>query len=434
MRDVFLLVAIASLALLALRKPQVGILAWMWISIMNPHKLTYGFIYNMQVLDALVGITLLSCVFHWKSKSSAEFIGIAKLLLAFYLWCTLTTIFAVDFFLAIDRWIAFSKTLLLFVCILLFMNKKHWILASVGVFILSISFTGVKGGIFTLLTGGSHKVWGPPGTAWGDNNGVSVAMLIVLPITLAFYPIFMARWKKLGVLGFTLCFFATVLGTQSRGGLVGLLGMSGMAVARSQKKFLVTMLAVMALIAGYTFMPPTWHDRMSTITNYEQEGSANTRLIQWAYAIDISLERPFFGNGFDAFYFKPYYYLYVADKDSNRAVHSNYFQVLGEQGYIGIIMYLSLMMLIIVNAKKYALKCKGRKDLVWAVSLLSALQFSITGYAVNGLTVNMAYLDLYYYLVAFSILLISHIRKKLALPGQQLPCNLPKELRSGDEA
>jgi probable O-glycosylation ligase (exosortase A-associated) len=413
MRDLFLLAAIITFALLAMRKPQVGILAWLWLSIMNPHKLTYGFIYNMQVLDALVGITLLSCLFHWKEKASTQFHGLLKLLLAFYIWCTLTTIFSVDFFLSLQDWIAFTKTLLLVVCILLFMNKKHWILGCFAIFILSIGFTGFKGGIFTVLTGGGHKVWGPPGTAWGDNNGVSIAMLMVMPITLAYFHIVAKKWQKLTVVSVTLIFFSTLLGTQSRGGLIGMLGICGVVMLRSQKKLLMSVLVILTLSAGYAFMPQSWHERMSTIQHYQQDSSASTRLIQWGYAIDISLERPIFGNGFDAFFYKPYYLMYAADKDANRAVHSNYFQVLGEQGYIGLLMYLALIIMIIVKAKKYALKCKGRKDLIWAASLLSALQFSIVGYAVNGLTVNMAYLDLFYYLLAFCVLLICHIQGKL---------------------
>jgi len=409
MRDIFILTAIIILALAALRRPQIGILAWLWISVMNPHRLSYGFIYSMPLLDGIVAITLLSCLIHWKDRAPVRYVGILKIVTAFYVWCTLTTIFSVDTDLSFEKWLAYTKTMLLFVVILLFMNRKHWIISFVLVFVLSVGLTGFKGGIFTVLTGGSHRVWGPPGTAWGDNNGVSVAMLMIAPLTLGCMQLCKTKFQKLFVLGGAGAFFVTILGTQSRGGLVGLLAMLGFVVLRSQKKILLSIIAVIGLAGGYAFMPQSWHDRMATIQNYEEDGSANTRLIQWEYAIDISLERPLFGNGFDAFFHQPYYYAHVAHKDSNRAVHSNYFEVLGEQGYIGILMYLSIIALCVINARKYALKCVDRDDLKWAAALLLGLQFSIIGYAVNGLTVNMAYIDLFYYLIAMVVLLISYI-------------------------
>ena len=160
-------------------------------------------------------------------------------------------------------------------------------------------------------------------------------------------------------------------------------------------------------------MPEGWHNRMATILTPSEDGSASTRLVQWKYAIDISLERPLFGNGFDAFFHKPYYYRYVVGKDSNRAVHSNIFQILGEQGFIGLAMYLSMWVMLVLLSKKYARLCKGRKDLVWAASLIGMMQFSVIGFAANGLTLNLAYLDLYFFILAFTVLLISHIRKEL---------------------
>lgn len=413
MRDIFLLIALIILGIAALRKPQVGILAWLWISVMTPHRLAFGFLYSFPLLDGLALVTILSCLAHWKQRPSASFHPILKILLCFYLWCSLTTIFSVDFMLSLEDWLDFTKTLILLVCILLFMNKKHWIIAFAAVLVLSVGFYGFKGGMFTIATGGAYRVWGATGTDWGSNNGMSMAMLMVIPIALALTTLFISKFKKLVGLGFALSLFIAALGTQSRGGLIGIIGMCGFAIMRTKKKILILTLVIISLGGGVVFMPQSWHDRMATIQNYENEGSANTRLIQWQYAIDISKERPFFGNGFDAFFYQPYYLKHVADKDNNRAVHSNYFQVLGEQGYIGLLMYLSLLITLIVSAKRNSDKCENRADLKWAYSILSALQFSVVGYAVNGITLNMAYLDLFYYIIALFALLISYINKEI---------------------
>lgn len=414
MRDFFIISSIIIMVPFILRKPQVGILAWMWISIMNPHKLTYGWIYDYPLLDIIAGATLLSAVINIKKMHKVHFHPIITLLLVFYLWSTLTTIFAVDYDAAYLRWLPFSKTLLLVGLIFLYMNTKHWIMAQVGVFILSIGYTGIKGGLYTLIYGGGARIWGPPGTGWGDNNDVSIVMLMVIPMILALRGIYTKKFHRLGILGVAISFFFTVLGTQSRGALVGLLGMSTFAAWRSKQKILVIPLLLISLGAGLAFMPQSWWDRMGTIQTYEQDSSASSRILQWNYAIQISMERPFFASGFNARFYQPYYKKYMEGIDENRSAHSNYFQVLEEQGFIGIFIYLLLMATIIIAASRVYKSAKDRDDLKWASLLLYSTQFSVVGYAFNGLTINQGYLEIYYFLLTFVVLLISQIKIGLA--------------------
>lgn len=415
LRDIFLLTAIIVISLSALRKPQVGLLGWLWISVMNPHRLSYGFIFSMPLLDGLAAVTITSCIVHWKERASAEFHPILKLLLVFYIWCTLTTVFSVDASKAYPDWLDFTKTLVLVSLLALFMNQKHWIIATAAVFAISIGFFGVKGGLFTLRGGGGNRVFGPPGTDWGSNNGVAIAMLMVGPIIMGFTGMFRRGLHKFVSSASALLCLVTVLGTQSRGGLVGLLAMLGSVFLRSRQKLLALLIIPPLLAGAFMFMPQSWHNRMATIIDFEDDGSANTRLIQWEYAIDISLERPLFGNGFEAFFHQPYYLKYVAHKDTNRSVHSSLFQVLGEQGYIGLAMYYSMLAMLVVCSKRYSRLCKDRDDLLWASSLVGVIQFSIIGFAFNGLTINVAYLDLLFYLLVIEVLLISQIRKGMGL-------------------
>jgi probable O-glycosylation ligase (exosortase A-associated) len=388
LRDIFLFAALVTICLASLRRPQIGLLGWIWISLMNPHKLAFGFITSMPLLDILFVFTGLGCLIRWKERKSADYHPLLKVLVAFYVWCTLTTIFSVDFLLSWHDWLNFTKTLLAVFLILQFMAKRHWIIASFAVYILALGFSGFKGGFFTVITGGAHHVLGPPGTYWGDNNGVSMAMLMAFPIALGFAGVFNRKIYRMGAYLLAATCVISVFGTQSRGGLVGLVAVCGATILRSRRKFLALMLAPAILAGAFFFMPQTWIDRMYTMANPEEAGGS--RLIQWEYAIDISLERPFFGSGFDCFFHQPYYYRYVAHKDKNRAVHSSYFQVLAEQGYIGLAMYLSMLVMMLHVSRKYSLLGKGREDLRWATSLMGMTQFSVIGYAANGLTLNMA--------------------------------------------
>ena len=147
---------------------------------------------------------------------------------------------------------------------------------------------------------------------------------------------------------------------------------------------------------------------MATIQSYEEDASASKRILQWQYAVDIANQRPLFANGFDAYLHQPYYQRFVGSSDKNRAVHSNYFQVLGEQGYIGLLLYLIIMGTAFFSAGRWSRKFSSTQETRWASPFLEMIQFSIAGYAFNGLTINVAYIDLYYLILAFMALLISY--------------------------
>ncbi len=416
MRDIFIFSAIICIVLATLRKPQIGILGWLWLSIMNPHKESFGWIYTMPILDIIAGATLISVVINFKQAKKAVFHPIAVMLLMFYILTCLSTLFSISYDLSFEKWLDFTKTMLFILFMLLFLNSRHWIIAGLWTFIFAVGFTGIKGGIFTVLTGGGARIWGAPNTLWGDNNGVSLAMLMVIPLMFAMKDLLDKKIFRLGVYGGALLSFITILGTQSRGGLVGIIGSTFVLFVRTKHKILIGSLVVIGAISVLAFMPDSWKSRMQSIQTYEQDSSASNRILQWKYAIQLSFESPVIGNGFDARYYQPFYQKYMAGIDTNRSVHSVYFQVLEEQGYLGIFLYFLLMITAVVSAQRVAKQAQKREDLKWAASLLTYSQVSIAGFAFNGLTINVAYIDLYYYILAFIVLLISHVKIELAKP------------------
>ncbi|NOZ42282.1 MAG: hypothetical protein GXP02_03825, partial [Alphaproteobacteria bacterium] len=199
MRDIFIFTAIIIIVIATLRKPQIGILGWLWLSIMNPHKEAYGWITTMPVLNIIAGATLISVVLNFKQARKAMFHPIVVLMVIFYLWTCLSTVFAVSYDLTLPKWVEFSKTMLFVFLIMLFFNRRHWIISAIWVFIFSVGYTGVKGGVFTVLTGGGIRIWGAPGTMWGDNNGVALAMIMVIPLIFAMKDLLGKKILRFGV-------------------------------------------------------------------------------------------------------------------------------------------------------------------------------------------------------------------------------------------
>jgi probable O-glycosylation ligase (exosortase A-associated) len=411
MRDLFFITIFIGSIPFILRSPRVGVLMWVWISVANPHRESFGWIMTFPVLDLIAGATLVSVVLNMKQLHVPKDDGIFRLLIVFFIWCTLTTIFSVYPESAWIKWEKFAKSFLIVFLIIFTHTTRRHVYALVWVLVLSVGFTGIKSGLFTILTAGNYRVWGPLGTWWGDNNHVSAVMLMFFPILIALA----VSWKVAAYRYMTLfaafLYFVTIFGTHSRGGLVGLVGVYMMYALRTKKLF--KSLAGAAVIVGVAlvFMPSHWLNRMESIEGHEDQ-SSQTRLVQWAYAIDIANERPFFGNGFDG-NFDPYYQtLFLADEieeNRGRAMHSVYFELLSEQGYIGLLIFLMIGASALRASNKYKLSksevvsSANSDDRTWIKKLAYSLQFGMAGYAANGATINVAYLDIYYFLIALLV-------------------------------
>jgi probable O-glycosylation ligase (exosortase A-associated) len=160
-------------------------------------------------------------------------------------------------------------------------------------------------------------------------------------------------------------------------------------------------IAIVASI-GLMFMPPQWFERMQTIQTYEEDQSALGRLNAWGFAINLANARPLVGGGFQTFT-SELFVQYAPDPYDFHDSHSIYFEVLGEQGYVGFLLYMTLAILTWRCSSRVLRRTRARPDLYWARSLAAMLQVSLVGYAVGGAFLGLAYFDLLYHLVALSI-------------------------------
>lgn len=69
MRDLLILALVVGGALMALARPWVGVMLWNWISLMNPHRLAWGFAYSMPVA-LIAGVATLLGLLFTKDKQS----------------------------------------------------------------------------------------------------------------------------------------------------------------------------------------------------------------------------------------------------------------------------------------------------------------------------------------------------------------------------
>jgi len=186
---------------------------------------------------------------------------------------------------------------------------------------------------------------------------------------------------------------------------------------------------VLALIPVlFAFMPDAWFERMGTIQSFEEDESALGRINAWYFAFNLAVARPFLGGGFGTF--DPILFLqYAPDPNDFHDAHSIYFEVLGEQGFVGLALFLLLGVLTYRSASWIIRKTKKRPDLDWANHLAAMIQVSLIGYAICGAFLGLAYFDFLYVLIAIIILTRKIVADELMVTNPQEPLS-PQESSS----
>lgn len=428
MRDVFLLLMVFSTIPMIFLRPHVGILAWCWISYMNPHRLAWGFAYDFPVAMVIGIATLMAWVLS-KEPKKLQINFVSGLLLTFVFWMSVANLFAMVPDLAFEKWTQSAKILLMTFVTMMLMGTRERLHALVWVAVISLAFFGIKGGVFTILKGAEFRVWGPPGSFIADNNALAMALVMMLPLVRYLQLHTESKLIRLGLYAAMILIAFSIIGSQSRGAFLGASAMVVFLIAKSRQRVLLGMIVVAFLVIAAIFVPRTWIDRMRTIETYEQDGSALSRLEVWEFAIKVAHDHPIVGGGFRVSYDDNIYLKYMPDarKGKGRNYHSVYFEILGELGYVGLSIYLAVLLAVWRSGSRTIAMTNNRPDLRWANDLARMTQVSLVGFAVAGAFQNLAYFDFYFCLVAILFLARQIVSKQLAADNSSTQQAAPVE-------
>jgi probable O-glycosylation ligase (exosortase A-associated) len=336
-------------------------------------------------------------------------------LLAFTAWMCMTLPFSISFDTSLELWWRVMKIMLMtFVCLMLVKSARDvrrlvWVLA------ISLGFYGVKGGLFTIRTGGANRVWGPDNTFIGDNNALALALIMVIPLMVFLRQQSARRWLRRGLAGAMILCALAALGAYSRGAALAIGAMAAVLWFKSSNKSAMGAMLVVAAPLMLAFMPSEWSLRMESINNYQDDASAQGRINAWWMTWNLARDR-FFGGGFDI-YEPAVFAMYAPNPIDLHAAHSIYFQVLGEHGFIGLALYLLLGVLAWRDAAWIIEHSCAFDDLRWAAPLAAMIQTSLAGFAVGGAFLSLAYFDVPYYLVGILVATRALVAQRLAQPA-----------------
>jgi len=419
MRDIALFIIVFGLLPFILRHSYVGVLVWSWISYMNPHRLTWGAAYDFPFAQ-VVAITLFVSLLFNKDKKSFPFTPITVTWIVFLLWTVVTTTSAIY---PDDAWDyelqVFKIQLILFISMWM-MGSAERIRMMIWVMFFSIGFFGIKGGVFTLSTGGSGRVWGPAGSFIADNNHLAVALLMVIPLGL--YLLKYEVERKIFKYGLLLCvtlIAVSVIGSFSRGAFLAIGAISVYFWLKTPGKIISGALGAFVLGTTMMLMPSHWHDRMASISDYKNDASAMTRINVWGYSINIANDR-LTGGGYRS-WTQENFARWAPDPRDRAVAHSIYFAVLADHGWIGLILFLLIFTQAWFTAGKIIkhTKARGSPEDQWMAGLATMIKVSLVAYASGGAFLSLAYFDLPWHMVAIVVLLDQEARRRDIYPDKK---------------
>lgn len=399
MRDFLVMSVIVPWAMVAIRHPWIGVLLWVWVSLMSPHRYTYGFAYSAPVAMLAAGVTLVGLLFTVQKRNPFKASPVVWFALL-TLWITLSWQMGLDPSGQFSQWDKVIKVnVMVFVTLMLFHSKQH-IFCLVWVLTLSVALLSAKGGVFTIATGGGYRVWGPPGSWIEGNNDFAVATIMTIPL-LRFMQMQVSRkWLSLLLTLLMLLCAASALGSHSRGALLAIVAMTTVLWWRGGRRVRNGLLLLALGAVMITAMPSNWTERMETIETYEEDASALGRLSAWWVSWRIAQNYPF-GVGFDITSselfnaFSPY-----GTEFGQPVAHSIWFQMLGHHGFVGFFLYVAVWVSTWFVAGRLRRAASARPDIKWVGDLGAMAQVCLVGYAVGGAFLQLAYYDFPYYVMA----------------------------------
>ena len=395
-----------------LKDPYIGVLVWNLFAFLSPHRYTWAFASNFRFSLVIAVSTLVSFLLY-KGHKRIPWRGPIVLMVLLSCWVSITTLLALNPTGASQEWQRFSKIILMILLALALIDSRQKLDGLIWIICVSLGFFGFKGGLFTLAHGGIYSVGGPPGSFIEGNNEIAFALIMCLPLMRYLQLNATKLYVKIGLSTVMLLSAVSIVGSYSRGAFLAGAAMVCVLWLRSRRRLGLFVVLILLIPAMFTFMPEKWHERMGTIQNYEQDGSAMGRINAWRCAWNLANDNPIFGGGARAFT-RAVFYRYAPNPEDIHDVHSIYFEMLAEQGFVGLVIFLAIGIITLWHAQQIRKMAKDNASLRWAHDLASMCQVTIVGYAVGGAFLGLAYWDLPYTVGAIVTLTSVFVERELA--------------------
>lgn len=397
-------------------RPFYGVLLWAVVAFLNPQQYIWGgaafFPWAMAVaIPTLAGMLFFSR--GWRNLASFK----VFLLVVLWLWFTVTSLVSTSTTIFMDhagdtwfQWRFVSKVLLMTGVTIAVVDSFARLRILVMVMAGSLGFYVAKALPFIFLTGGAFRLYGPANSMIADNNDFGLALNMTLPLFFFLAQSESNPWIRRLCAFLFLITIPAIFFTYSRGALVGLAAVGGLMLIRLKQRWLIAPVIVLGMLGAIMFAPQSWRDRMNP--GQGLDNSARERINAWTFSWNLASDYPITGGGFATFT-PELFARYAPTANDVKGPHSVYFQVLGEHGFVGLFLYLSLVVSCLLSVGRLAKRAQYHEDAVIA-NYARMFQFSIIGFLVSGLFLGRAYFDYFLSIVGCLIILEAVARREWA--------------------
>nr|WP_221240482.1 putative O-glycosylation ligase, exosortase A system-associated [Sphingobium boeckii] len=424
---------LAALFGLGLKRPFLFILAYVYVDIVSPQRLSYLLLNSVPISMVAAGLAVLGWL-AMDDKRNARFAPRQALMLILLLYCG-ATLGASPFPLeAYAKWDWVWKALAFAIFLPLTLHTRLRIEALVLYMILCAASIIIVGGLKTATAGGGYGVLNlmvSNNSGLYESSTIATVAIAIVPLILwlmKYGTIYPPDWRVRLFSGALI--FACLLipiGTEARTGLICIAVLGLLLLRFNRRRFLYIGLAGALGLIALPLLPSSFTQRMDTIQGYKADSSANTRLAVWGWTWQFAKDHPF-GGGFESYRANR---LRIENEtrlgvgigadvkktvhfDAARAFHSAYFEMLGEQGYPGLMLWLAIQLggLFRMEVIRRRYRDRDRPDELWVAPLAVGLQHAHIIYLIGALFVGIAFQPFIFMLIGVQIGLSSYLQRR----------------------
>jgi probable O-glycosylation ligase (exosortase A-associated) len=410
-RDLVFVGYLAALIALGFRRPFLFVLAYAYVTIVSPQRLSYYMLNSVPIALIVAALAMAA----WLLVDDKKGLRVAPrqlLIVALLAYCGATTWNADMGFEAFHKWEWVWKALA-FAAFLPFTLRTRLRIESFVLFmVLSASAIIVTGGIKTLLSGGGYgtlNLMVDSNSGLYEGSTISTVAVAIIPLILWLVrhgTVFPPDWRvKTYAAGLIFACLLIPVGTEARTGLVCIAVLAVLMLRDVRRRFLYLGLMGAAGLAAVPLLPQSFTSRMETIGTYQADSSATTRIAVWKWTWDYVQDNPW-GGGFDAYKQNRIQVQTVSTalagdvqlvnerfhQDEARAYHSSYFEMLGEQGFSGLFLFLLIHGIGLVRMEVLRRRYRKPADSeAWIAPLATALQHFQLIYLTGSLFLGIAF-------------------------------------------
>ena len=413
MRDLFFTLVLLAAIPIGLTTNYMALAFWYWIAFFQPHTQSFSFAMSVPFGQVAAGLALLSWMIS-KEKKLPPATPIVVLLVLLAVWVSITSLAAMFPSYAYVKWDLTVKVILMALVGIAVMQSRERLNILIWAICLAIGYYGFKLGLFGLAGGGGSSYRGP--SYMNENNGLARAMIMFIPLLWYLVLQHKQTWVRAGLIAVGLSSCLALLFSGSRGAWIAALAMAGFYGLRIKGGVFWMSIAGVLAVATIPLLPDHIVARFTSIGELGTDGSFQGRVEAWKFGFNLFLDRPIVGGGFGVF-----------DYGHGRASHNSYFQMLGEHGGVGFILFISLLWYCASAMRWVRRMTKERPDLKWASQLALMLQVILVGYCVGSLTINHAVFPLLYGIISIIAALQIVVRRELAASAAAAAPEMPAD-------